>query len=109
MHPGALDAYNLTAVAPHGRLRCNELVAEALVIPFGMIVGQVLLDHVYDECCFAQHHHEMLGFLLDRAHKPFTIRIEIRTPWGQNDRFNTAGLEQPSNACVHFVSLSWMR
>jgi hypothetical protein len=37
----ALATPDLTAVAHHGRLRCNELVAEALVIPFGMIVGQV--------------------------------------------------------------------
>jgi hypothetical protein len=42
----ALSTPHLIAVAPHASLGCNELVGEALMIPFLMIMGEVLLDRI---------------------------------------------------------------
>jgi hypothetical protein len=53
------------------------------MIPLGMM-GQVLADHMVERP-FAQHHHLLQGLLLDGAHEPFAMGIEIRTPWGQDD------------------------
>jgi hypothetical protein len=44
-----------------------------------MIVGQVLVDRII-QCAFAQYDHLLQGFLLDGAHKPFTVGVEIGAP-----------------------------
>src|SRR4029077_4997717 len=69
----------LAAVAPKAWLGCNELIAEALMIPLGMIMRQILLDHI-EQRLLARQEHRRQGFLLDRAHKPFTVGVQIGTP-----------------------------
>src|SRR5262245_28486343 len=59
------------------------------MIPLGMIMGQVLADYMVERP-FAQHHHLLQGLLLDGAHEPFAMGVEIWTPWGQDDWFYPA-------------------
>jgi hypothetical protein len=42
----ALATPHRTAVTPQAWLGCDELVGEALMIALGMIVGQVLVEHI---------------------------------------------------------------
>src|SRR6266511_309278 len=42
----AIATPHLAAVAPKAWLGCNELIAETLMIPLGMIMRQILLDHI---------------------------------------------------------------
>ena len=72
----AFATLDLTGLAPKVWLRGNELVGEALMVALGMIVGQILVDHIR-QCWFAQYHHVTQGFLFDRADEPFAVRIQI--------------------------------
>jgi hypothetical protein len=80
-------------VAPKVWLRGDELVGEALTIALRMIVGQVLLDRII-QGAFTQHDHLLRRLLLDGAHKPFTVGVEIRTPRRQGDWLHPVALEQ---------------
>src|SRR5216683_8337915 len=40
------------------------------------------------------HDHPIEHLLFDRAHKPFAVRVHIRTPGWHDERFYTAALEQ---------------
>src|SRR5262245_40096169 len=75
----ALAAPDLTAVAAKAWFWGHELVGQALRIPLGMIMGQVLVDRLI-QGAFPQYDHLLQGLLLDRAYEPFTVSIEIRTP-----------------------------
>src|SRR6266540_2410266 len=55
----------------------DQVVVETLMIPLGMIVSEVLVDHVRQRG-FAQHHHALQSFLLDGAHESFAVGVEIR-------------------------------
>jgi hypothetical protein len=44
-------------------------------------MGEVLLDRII-QGAFPEHDHLRKGLLLDGAHKPFTVRVQIRTPRG---------------------------
>jgi hypothetical protein len=39
---------DLTGLAPKVWVGCNELVGEALMVALGMIVGQILVNHLVD-------------------------------------------------------------
>jgi hypothetical protein len=69
------------------------VVVKTLMIALVMIMGQVLLDRIIQRA-FPQHDHLRESLLLDGAHKPFAVGIEIRTARGQDDRLHTACLEQ---------------
>ena len=70
---------DLTGLAPKVWVGCNELVGEALMVALGMIVGQILVNHIRQRW-FAQHHHVPQSFLFDRADKPFAVRVQIGAP-----------------------------
>jgi hypothetical protein len=89
----AFTPHDLTRLTTHFSLRRDEVVTDALMIPLRMIMGQILVEHVIQRV-FAQHHHMMQGFLLDRAHEPFAMGIEIGTPRRSDDRLHTARLQQ---------------
>src|SRR5262249_10149962 len=74
-----LSTSDLTASAPPTWLWSNELVREALRIPLGMIVDQVLLDRIR-QGTFTQQDQLCRSRLFDRAHKPFAVRIEVWAP-----------------------------
>jgi len=57
------------------------LIIESLMIPLVMIIGEVLLDRIIQDA-FPEHDDLRKGFLLDGAHKPFTVHVQIRAPWG---------------------------
>ena len=90
----ALSTSHLSAVTRQGWLRCDAVVGEALMIAFHVIVGQVLLDRII-QGAFTQHDHPLQRLLLDRAHKPFTVGVEIRTPWRQDKALNQHSCHQP--------------
>lgn len=73
---------HLAAMALEVCLRCDELVGKALMIALRMIVSQVLLDRII-QGVFTQYDHLLEGLLLDGAHEPFAVRVEVRTPWRQ--------------------------
>jgi hypothetical protein len=75
----AFTPHDLTRLTTHFSLWRDDVVTEALMIPLRMIMGEILVEHVIQRV-FAQHHHMMLGFLLDRAHEPFAMGVEIGTP-----------------------------
>jgi hypothetical protein len=58
-----------------------------------MVMAQGLGDR-FRQGRFAQHHHPMLGFLLDRAPKPFAMGVEMWTPRGQDDGFHITRLQE---------------
>ena len=63
------------------------------MIALGMIVSEILADRIR-EGAFTQHHHAIQGFLLDGAHEPFAVRVEVRTLWREEDGCHTAIFEQ---------------
>jgi hypothetical protein len=79
----------LTTTYPFRR---DESVVEPLMVPLGMIMGQVLADDMV-EATFTEYGRLMESFLFDRAHEPFTVGVEVWTPWRQEDGFDTAILE----------------
>src|SRR5687768_14088418 len=54
----------------------NPVVVEALMMTLVMIMGQILLDCIR-QGAFSQQDHLRKGLLLDGAHKPFAVGIEI--------------------------------
>ncbi len=89
----AFSPHHVTRVTTHCSLRRDESVVETLMIALGMIVGEVLVEHMI-EGAFTQHDHPLQGLLLDGAYEPFAVRIQIRTAWRQEDRLHPAVLEQ---------------
>src|SRR5262249_8237228 len=70
---------HMTHMTTHGSLRRDESVFETLMIAFGMIMVQVLVDDII-EGAFTDHDHLLQGFLLDGTDDPFAVRIEMGTP-----------------------------
>jgi hypothetical protein len=68
-----------------------------LVIALVMVLGQVRLED-RAERRLSDHDHLIERFLCDRTHESFAMRVEIRTPWRQDDRFNSAGPQRPVEA-----------
>ena len=77
-----------------GRNNGSSAMSEALMIALGMIMGQVLLDRIRQRA-FAQPDHPCEGVLLDRAHEPLAVGVQMRRPRRQEDRLHSAGLQQP--------------
>src|SRR5437867_11988091 len=73
-----ISAHDCPALVVVLWLRSNPLVVEALMIALVMIIGQVLLDRII-QGAFSQHDHLRKGLLLDGAHKPFAVGVEIGT------------------------------
>jgi hypothetical protein len=68
---------------PHGTfvvtpclLPHEQLVVETLMIALGMIVAQVLADHIIHGA-LTHHDHPRENFLFDGAHKSFNVGVEI--------------------------------
>jgi len=76
----AFSPHHVTRLTTHCPLRRDESVVETLMIALGMIVGEVLVEHMI-EGAFTQHDHPLQGLLLDGAYEPFAVRIQIRTAW----------------------------
>src|SRR6266478_1860029 len=89
----ALPPHHMPCLTTHALLPCDQLVVEPLMIALVMIMGEVLLDRII-QGAFPEHDHLREGLLLDGAHEPFAVGVEIRTPRGQDDRFSTTRLEQ---------------
>ena len=54
-----------------------------------MIMRQVRLDHI-GQRCLSDHDHLLERFLFDGGHEPFTVSVEMRTPWRQDERLHSA-------------------
>src|SRR4029453_10065992 len=89
----AFSPYHIARLTTDFSLRRNGLVIEPLMIALSMIVGEVLVDHMIERA-FTQHDHPSQGLFLDGAHEPFAVRVEVRTPWRQEDGLHLAVLEQ---------------
>src|SRR6266542_3189747 len=89
----ALPPHHGTCVATNGPLLRDQVVGETLMLPLGMIVSEVLVDHVRQRG-FAQHHHALQSFLLDGAHKPLAMGIQIGTPGRQDEGVHPAVLKE---------------
>jgi hypothetical protein len=89
----ALPPHHWTRVATHCSLRRDASVVETLMIALGMIVGEVLVDHMIQGAC-TQHDHPFHSLLLARAYKPFAVRIQIGTPGRQDNGVYPAVLEE---------------
>src|SRR6266581_5953644 len=76
-----ISAHDCPALVVVLWLRSNPLVVEALMIALVMIMGQVLQDRIR-QGAFSQHDHLRKGLFLAGAHKPFTVRVQIRAPRG---------------------------
>jgi hypothetical protein len=98
----ALPTHHLPALAPNAWLWSNELVMETLVVSLVMRMRQVRLDHI-PQRCLADHDYLLQRFFFDRAHEPFTVSIEIRTPWRRDDRLYSAGTQRPVEVMSKFV------
>jgi transposase-like protein len=90
----AFSPYYVPRLTTHCSRRRDESVVETLMITLGMIVGEVLVDHMI-EGAFTQYNHLLQGLLLDGAHEPFAVGVQIRAPGGQDDRFHAARLQEP--------------
>ena len=75
----ASDLANLLADLNAGG---NDLVAETLMIPFGMVVLQVT-GNSPSQRIFPEEAHAAQAFLFDRPHEPFDMGAEVRRPRGQ--------------------------
>jgi hypothetical protein len=63
------------------------------MIALGMIMRQILLDDI-GQRPLAQQEHLRQGFLLDRAHEPFAVGVQIWAPGWQDDGLYTTLLQQ---------------
>jgi hypothetical protein len=88
----ALPTHHLPLLAPDAWLWSNELVVKTLMVSLVVIMRQVRLDH-RTQRGLSDHDHLLQRFCFDRAHEPFTVRIEIRTPWRQDDRLYSTGTQ----------------
>ena len=77
----AFSPYHLTRLTTHSSLRHDESVVETLMIPLGVIMGEVVVDRMI-QSAFTHHNHPFQGLFLDGAHEPFTVRVQIRAPRG---------------------------
>jgi hypothetical protein len=89
----AFSSHHVPRVTTHCPLLRDESVVETLMIAFGMIVGEVLVEHTI-QGAFPQYDHRRQGLCLDGAYEPFTVGIEIRTPWRQDEWLHATVLEQ---------------
>ena len=96
----ALSPHHGTCLATNCFLPRDQLVVETLMIALGMIVGEVLVDHMIQGAC-TQHDHPFQGLLYDGAYELFAVRMHMRTAWRQEDRFHTAVLAQRIERGVH--------
>jgi hypothetical protein len=74
-----ISTHDRTALAASLWLWSHTLITETLMMALRMIVGQVLMDRII-QGAFTPHDHLLQGLLLDGAHKPFTMGVQIRTP-----------------------------
>jgi hypothetical protein len=58
----------------HGLFPDDELVVETLMSALGMIMSQILVEHIMERS-FAKPEEVIKGFLLDRAHEPFAVGV----------------------------------
>src|SRR5215467_11292515 len=70
---------HLPPVASKVRYRCDKLVVEPLMVALRMIVRQVLVDRIR-QSVFTQYNHLRERLLLDGAHEPLAMGVQIRTP-----------------------------
>jgi hypothetical protein len=90
----ACPPHHRTRLATNGPLPRDQLVIETLMIALGMIMGQVLMDHII-QGAFTQYDHLIEGLLFDGAHKPFAVGIQIRTAGRLEERFHTTVFQHP--------------
>jgi len=88
-------------LATHSWLCGHEVVVETLMIPLLMRIGQVTLEQ-RAKGCLTDHDHLMEDFLFDRAHEPFAVGIEIRTPWWHDDGLHSFGAKYLVEAMQEF-------
>ena len=63
----------------------EQHIAKTLVVPFAVVVGEVLHDGP-PEMSFPQRHDPVQAFAFDREHKSLGIGVQVRTPGGQQQR-----------------------
>ena len=80
-------------LTPYPRLWDNELVPKTLVISLVMVIGQVRPEDV-EKRCLPNHDHLIECFLFDGTNESLAMGVEIRAPWGQNNRLHSAALQQ---------------
>ena len=70
----------------------QQLVVESLVVSLAMVVLDVLVNYL-PQVAFTQQNDSVETFLLDGAHEPFRVGVQIRASRRQLDRLDTAALE----------------
>ena len=54
-----------------------------------MVVRDILVDRA-SHVALAEWNQSMQAFELDGAHEPFTVSVEMQTPWRQDERLHSA-------------------
>ncbi len=87
-----LTAPDLPVGLPDRLSWLNQLVVQALVIPFFVVMGDELF-HGAPQLALAKEDHLAQALGLDGSHEALRVRSQIRTPRGQLDRRHTRRLE----------------
>ncbi len=82
--------------------RLDQLVSQPLVIPFAVIVGDVLADRTTQRS-FAEEDHAVQALLFDRAHEALGPGVQVGRARWQTKSFATALLEDPAERLVVFA------
>jgi hypothetical protein len=84
-----LPTDHLTRLAIHFQLRCDPLLVEPLMIALGMIVSQILRQHMTPRR-LPHDDHPVECLLFDRADEAFAVGVQIGTPGWQHHRLHAA-------------------
>ena len=70
----------------------QQPVVASLVVSLTMVVLDVLVNYEA-QVAFTEHDDSVEALLLDRAHEPFRVGVQIRTSRRQSDRLDTTALQ----------------
>lgn len=87
-----LAAFDFAVGRPDGLVWLNQPVLQALMIPFGMVVVNVLVDGMPKHLC-TEEDHPVETFFFNRSDKAFRKGIQVGTSRRQANRLDAGGFE----------------
>src|SRR5580693_496788 len=88
----ATAASNRSSTVSQIDFRENEHIADALMVPLAVIMSDELANGD-SQSVLSEQNHTLQARLLNAAHEPLGVAVQVRRPGRQFDRFD-AGLSQ---------------
>ena len=84
-----------------GHDRVDQIIAQALMIAFVMIVNDILGDRL-PEVALAERNYPIQAFMLDGPDEALSVGIRIRRPPRRLHNSNAFITQQPADVCTPF-------